>query len=153
MTSKYQLLPLWIWLAMAVLTSFLGTPPDPWSMLMALAYGLLSFGIGAMLGSSLHVLLQILLLAVWVTITCLPIIWGGDRHIMLSFAATCYGLASIAMGIWACCCFRSGRLRILSGFCIGYAMGLIFFDPLGPIVGAVLGALLAKRFLPLADRG
>ena len=60
-TTFGELVPLWTWLTVAVLTAVFGTPADPICMLWALAYGLLSFCVGAVVGSRWHILLRIVL--------------------------------------------------------------------------------------------
>ena len=145
-----QLLPLWIWLAIAVLTSFLGTPADPISLLIALAYGLVSFCVGAMLGSSLNMIVRVLPVIFWAIPAIFLAISSGGFYFFVG--AVCCGLASIMIGFWSCRRIQRGRLRILAWFCAGYILGSIV-GALGTVAGAVLGAILAKRSLPRPDGG
>ena len=147
-TRGHRLFPLWIWLGIAVVASWLGTPADPQSMFIALAYGLVSFCAGAILGSSLNIIVRV----VPVIIVVVPVIYfvlpdGGYYAVV----ALCYVLACIPLGFWACRIIGSGRLRIISCFCAGYVLGTIAVPLLGTVVGAALGAILAKRSLPRAD--
>ena len=143
-----DLLPLWIWLGIAVIASFVGTPADPVSMLIDLAYGLISFLVGAVLGSSLHIVLR-----------CIPaLLWCGVRLTLLqtplateftAYYATVhvsYMATSIAFGYWASRRLGTGRFRILLWFSIGYALGSVVCV-IGTVAGAVTGAFLARRSL------
>jgi hypothetical protein len=120
-------------------------------MLIALAYGLVCFGVGSILGSSLHVLLRVLPLVLWVV----PAIWfppfGGERYYpFYSALSAFYALVSIGIGAWACRSIQHGRLRILSSFCGGYVLGSIV-GILGTVVGAVVATIVAKRCLRMPD--
>ncbi len=143
-----DLLPIWIWLGIAVIASFVGTPADPVSLLIALAYGLISFLVGAVLGSSLHIVLR-----------CIPaLLWCG-AHLALrqtplaaeftAYYATVhvsYITSSIAFGYWASRRLGTARFRILLWFSIGYALGSVVCV-IGTVAGAVTGAFLARRSL------
>jgi MFS family permease len=139
----HPLIPLWGWLAIAVATSFFGTPADPVSMLIALAYGLISFCVGAALASSLHIVVRVLPLIVCATTFCLAIATDGPYR---GVVAACYAAVSIGMGFWAYRGINNGRKRILSCFGAGYVVGSLL-GPFGTIAGAVLGTLLAKGSL------
>lgn len=143
-----QLFPLWIWLGVAVLASLLGTPPDPMSMIMALAYGLVSFWVGAILGSSLTASVRIIPAVLW----CVPAIALTLLNSLYFFMVVwlCYLLVSIIIGFWAWRRISNGRLRIILYFSVGYVLGSVV-GALGTVAGAVLGALLAKRSLAKPD--
>jgi hypothetical protein len=145
--SKNHLRPLWIWLAAGTLMPFFGTPADPVSMLIAMAYGLVSFCIGCVLGSSASVWLRGLCLVLWL---------APSGSIGLGFSSfflgdmLLFGLASSAMGVWACRSLEARRLRILASFAAGFIAGS-FAGLIGTVGGAVLATLLANRSLPRSD--
>lgn len=140
-----QLLPLWLWLAVAVVVSFLGTPADPASMVIALAYGLVSFCVGAVLGSSANLFVRVIPSVLWIIPTIALVLLTADPYFILS--ALCYLIVSIVFGFWASRRIKRGRLRIILGFAAGYILGLIDGGQ-WTVVGAVLGTLLAERSLP-----
>ncbi|MGM0488294.1 MAG: hypothetical protein ACQESR_16215 [Planctomycetota bacterium] len=143
-----QLFPLWIWLGVAVLASFFGTPPDPISMIIALAYGLISFWVGAILGSSLKMSVRIIPAVLW----CIPAIALALLNSLYFFLVVwlCYLMVSIIIGFWASRRINNGRLRIILYFSAGYVLGSVV-GALGTVAGAVLGALLAKSSLAKPD--
>jgi MFS family permease len=148
--STNRLLPLWIWLAFAAVTSFFGTPADPISMLAALAYGLISFVVGAVLGSSLPVFLRVLPallwagLGLWLALSVSePVYVAG--HIL-------YASVSIVIGAWTSRFIQRGRVRILAFFCTGYVLGSIV-GIVGTVAGAVVATILAIRSLQQRDLG
>ena len=69
-------------------------------MLIALAYGLISFVVGAMLGSSLKMTVRILPVTVWIVPTVFLAFSSGGAYFVVG--TLCYGLASTAIGFWAC---------------------------------------------------
>ncbi len=136
------LCPLWIWLAIAALASVFGTPADPYSMLFALAYGLVCFWIGVVLASAAYFVLRILPLVLFVAAAIWGLaVTGGDLALDVMLW---YGAMSIACGAWAFRAIHHVPWRILAGFSFGYALGIIG-GPAGVIVGAVFGAELARR--------
>ena len=147
-TSTNELIPLWIWLAIAVVTSFFATPADPISMLIALAFGLVCFCVGAVLGSSLHVVFRLLPLVLWIApASWLAFSFGGPYF---AIGAAVYGLSSVGIGVWTYRRIQHGRLRIISCFCIGYVLGS-FVGALGTAAGAVIAVILARRSLRMLD--
>jgi len=147
--GELRLLPLWVWLGFSVIGAFFGSPADPTSMLLALAYALLYFCVGAIAGSSLHSIIRALPVALsLVPLVTLAFLGAAEALFAAIFtiAMLCYGLVNIAFGFWACRSLGYGRFRILSCFCAGYALGSVACG-LGTILGAVLGAVLAKRSL------
>lgn len=140
--SSTRLHPLWIWLAIAAATSFFGTPADPISMLIALAFGLGCFCTGAMLGSSMPMVLRVFPFIAW----SVPAVWlaGSLGHPYFIAGAVFYAAASVGIGYWTCGTIRVGRVRILVSFCAGYVLGSIF-GILGTVGGAVLATMLAQR--------
>ena len=147
-TSTGELRPLWIWLGIAAVTSFFGTPADPISMLIALAFGLVCFCVGAILGSSLNLILRTLPLFLWIApASWLALSFGGSYF---AVGAAVYGLASIGIGVWACRRIQRGRLRIFSCFFAGYVLGS-FVGAIGTVAGAVIAANLARRSLRMPD--
>ena len=134
--------PLWGWLVVAVLAGYFGTPADPVSMLIALAYGLASFCVGCVLGSLLDLRLRVLILILW-------LVPGAFVGVILSGVffigdMACFALLSIGMGFWACQALRYGRLRILAAFCVGFVIGS-FAGLIGTVFGAVTATMLANR--------
>lgn len=152
------LLPLWIWVVMAVVISYLGMPGDPLTHLLALAYSLVSFCTGAMYASSLRRFARMLPLAAWVLLMVLLACWllSLGRVHYSAWMLLCCATVSIGMGFWACRRIKTGRLRTLSGFCAGYAAGALcgawgFGPALGTAATALLGGLLAHRTLPASN--
>lgn len=142
-----RLHPLWIWLGIAVVTSFFGTPADPISTLIALAYGLGCFCFGAILGSSIPAVLRVLPLIVWaVPAACLAMFFGHPYFIA---GAIVYAAVSVAIGFWTCRSIHAGRLRLLASFCAGYVVGTTV-GILGTIGGAVVATMLARRSLRMS---
>jgi hypothetical protein len=115
-----------------------------------LAYGLISFSVGAILGSSLNTIARVIPAILWI-IPAIPLalLNAGPYFIIGSF---CYLVVSIAIGFWASRRIGNGRLRIILYFVVGYVLGSVV-GPIGTIAGAVLGAVLAKRSLPTPNRG
>ena len=140
--------PLWTWLAIAAIVSFLCTPADLLSQLVALAYGLSFFCIGSILASSLHIILRMLPLVLWVPLAGWLVLepFGQIMHTFLVIGAVFYAVISVACGFWAHRTIQNGRLRILASFYIGYVLGS-FFGILGTVAGAALATLLANRSL------
>jgi hypothetical protein len=139
-TTFGELLPLWVWLAIAVPAAFFGSPADPIAMLLALAHGLLSFCFGTVIGSRSHILLRLLVLMLS------SVMAFALAPLVVFSAGVCYGVFSVAAGVWAWRHIRHGRLRILVCFVVGFVIGSLI-GPLGTSAGAVVGALLAKRSL------
>jgi len=140
--STVELLPLWIWLGVAVAVSFFCAPADPVTELLALAFGLVCFGLGCVVGSFWHPMLRLLALVLWGA----AVGWlflSADGLYFVS-GAVLYSLVSMAAGAWAFRSIEHGRSRILTSFCGGYVIGS-FAGILGTLAGAVLGALLAER--------
>ncbi len=117
-------------------------------MLIDLAYGLISFLVGAFLGSSFHIVLR-----------CIPaLLWCGAHLALLqtplateftAYYATVhvsYITTSIAFGYWASRRLGTGRFRILLWFSVGYTLGSVACV-IGTVAGAVTGAVLARRSL------
>lgn len=145
-----QLIPLWIWLGVAVAISVLGTPADPISMLLALAYGLISFWVGAILSSPLNVIVRVIPGIIWIIPAIALAVMNVASYFMV--VGLCYLVVSIVMGFWAWRRIRNRRLRIALCFSAGYVLGSVV-GPLGTVAGAVIGAILAKRSLPKPDGG
>lgn len=145
------MLPLWVWLAFAILASFFGSPADPISMLLALAYGLLSFCFGTVVGSRWHILLRLLLLMLWgvVSFAFAPLLIFGSTFVL---PGVYYGALSVALGVWAWRHIRTGRLRVLVCFVVGFVIGFPI-GPFGTAAGAVVGVILARRCLGERGRG
>jgi len=143
-SSNGELLPLWIWLAIAVIMSTCATPADPASMFIALAYGLVCLCVGAVLGSSLHLAPRALPLILWIVPAAWLALSFGNHY--FAIGAAIYGAVSIWIGACACWRIQYGRLRILTCFCAGYVLGSVL-GILGTVGGAVLAALLARRSL------
>jgi hypothetical protein len=151
--TSIELLPLWIWLAVAVLTAWIATPADPLSLILSLAYGLICFWAGIVLGSRINLVLRLLPLSLW----CAFEIWSlvsispdADHpgwQIFFLVVSVCYGSFSIAFGAWSFRSIQYGRLRILAIFSLGYILGTLF-GPLGTVVGAVLSTIFARRSFP-----
>jgi MFS family permease len=131
-----ELHPLWIWLAIMVLTTFLGTPADPISKPLALAYGLLCFWVGYILGSRTRLILRLLPLVLCIAAAAWLTSLTVHYHIAIS---ACYGLMSIGIGMWANRRIQRGQLRIVACFSAGYAIGSLV-GPLGTVLGAAVGA-------------
>lgn len=149
-SRERQLLPLWIWLAIAVVASFLGTPADPTSLLVALANGLISFSVGVILGLPINMMIRLIPAVLWTfPAIALALVNGGSFFIIV---ALCYVVASIAIGFWASRRIINGRFWIILCFAAGYVLGSAV-GILGTVTGAVLGAILAKRSLPKPNGG
>jgi hypothetical protein len=136
-----ELLPLWTWLFVVVLTSILGTPADPISMLIPLIFGLISFWVGAILGSKVHLIVRLLPLIPWIAVAAWFARGGFD---LFTIIVQCLGVISIVMGAWSSRRIRRGRFRIIGSFSVGYVLGTIA-GPLGTAVGAVTATVLARR--------
>jgi hypothetical protein len=134
--AENRLAPLWSWLAVAIIASFFGTPADPVSMYIALAYGLLAFVVGCVLGSRLHLIVRGLALTLWLV----PGIFVGLGGVWFIGDMGCYGLLSLGMGIWAVRSIPYQCPRIISSFCLGYVVG-----SLAGIYGILAGAIIAVR--------
>ncbi len=147
---KCQLLPLWIWLGIAVLTSFLAVPADLISILIALAYGLVSFWVGAILGSSLSRGARVASSLLWCILATALTLWNVPSYSVV--VSLCYLMASIALGFWASHRISNGRFRIILCFSVGYLLGSVV-GVLGTIAGAALGVILAKSSLSNSDGG
>ncbi len=145
-----QLLPLWIWLGIAVGVSFFCTPADPVTVLLALAFGLICFGLGCVVSSFWHPMLRLLTLVLWGA-TVVWLFLSADGLYFVSGVAL-YSLVSLVAGVWAYRAIQHGRIRILASFCGGYVIGS-FAGILGTVAGAILGALLAKCSLPPTKTG
>lgn len=145
-----QMLVLWIWLGVAVAISFLGTPADPVSMLIALAYGLISFWVGAILGSSLNMIARVISAVIWI-IPAVVFALAGVASYFLTVGIG-YLVISIVMGFWTWRRINNGRLRIILFFSAGYVLGSVLGPP-GTVGGAVLGGILAKKSLAKTDGG
>jgi len=145
--ADHQMLVLWSWLGVAVAISFLATPADPVSMLIALAYGLMSFWVGAILGSSLNVFARVIPAVIWI-IPAVFFALGMASYFLAVWIA--YPIISIVMGFWAWRRISNGRLRVILLFSAGYVLGSLF-GPLGTVGGAVLGGILAKKSLGRND--
>lgn len=136
---------LWVWLILAVSVSLWGSPADPISIWLALAFGLLAFGVGAVQAASLPRVVRLVFLIAWLIAVGGLSIWGGVSATMVG--AWIYGLGSIGLGWTASARLSEGRTRIVFAFCAGYVFGSIL-GPLGTIAGAITGALLARGTLP-----
>ena len=132
-----RLRPLWIWLGVAVAVSFLGTPADPITMLIALAFGLTCFIIGCAASSVSHLFLRALLIIGALLVGIKLVELWKDWPV-----ASVYAFASMGFGYWACRSIESGKLRIITAFCGGYVFGSIL-GMVGTVGGAVAGAILA----------
>jgi hypothetical protein len=118
-------------------------------MLLALAYGLLCFWVGIVLGSRIHIVLRFLPLALFIAGAMWAVaVANWDFHLAVLLG---YGVVSIASGAWAFRTIQRGRLRILAGFSTGYALGTIAGAE-GTILGAVLGTWLVQRFVSKRQR-
>ena len=147
--ASQQLTLLWIWLAIAVVASFLGTPADPLSMFVALGYGLISFCLGAVCGLRGRIVLRGMSLILWIVIAiAYCFLYRG--HFFLFVVSSLYGIISFAFGFWVCRRIQYGRLRILLSFSTGYLIGSML-GPLGTVAGAAVGAILAKRSLKMSE--
>jgi hypothetical protein len=138
--------PLWIWLAVAIAASFLGTPADPVSMYIALAYGLLAFIVGCVLTSRLHISVRVVALTFWL----IPGVRIGLGGVWFIGDMGCYGLMSLGMGVWAARSIPHRRQRILSLFCLGYAIGSLA-GIYGILAGAAIAVRLATRSSPAKE--
>lgn len=137
---------LWVWVILAVSASLIVSPADPISIWLALAFGLLAFGVGAVQAASLPRAVRLVPLIAWlIGAGALTTIWGGMGGTMVGIGI--YGLGSIGLGWCASARLSEGRTRIVLAFCAGYVFGSIL-GPLGTIAGAITGALLARGTLP-----
>jgi hypothetical protein len=127
-------MPLWIWLGMSVVTGFFGTPADPVSVLTFLSIGLVYFWAGAILASSLNIVIRVLP-AILCIVAAIPFVGVGFHGVVL----LSYCAGSMLFGFWASRSIDTGRFRIIACFSAGYVLGCVF--------GAVLGAILAKGSL------
>jgi len=135
--------PLWVWLVIALVTSWFGTPADPYSMLVALAYGLVCFWVGVVLAAGRCLVLRIMPLVLFVAAAVSLLIaagWDFNLGVML-----CYGVVSIVCGAWGYRVIHDRPLRILPGFSVGFALGRVAAPP-GPVLSALLGIWLARLF-------
>ncbi len=134
--------PLWIWLVIAAVTSVLGTPADPYSMLVALAYGLVCFWVGVVLATGSWLVLRIVPLVLFVAAALwVATVAEWDLHLGVIFL---YGVVSIACGVWCYLTIHDRPLCTLTGFSLGYGLGIIAGPP-GSILSASLGVWLARR--------
>ncbi|QDU54689.1 hypothetical protein [Aeoliella mucimassa] len=141
--STKAMMPMRLWLLVAVVGSLLGSPADPLSMLLAMASGLALFCGGVIAGSRLPLVLRGVAIVASVLLWATMIPWTGDYALMYAGINTAYAIASLAMGCWTA---RSEGYRpaILIGFSLGFLLGSLF-GPLGMAGGAVLGAYLGSR--------
>jgi len=150
LSPKPELLPLWIWLGIAIAISVLGTPPDPWSMLMALACGLASFWGGVFFGAPLTGLGRIVpVLLLCAASVALALSNVASQSVVVGLA---YLLFSIAGGFWASRRLVVGRFRVLAWFSVGYLLGSLV-GAWGTAAGAVAGTLLAAGTLSISKDG
>ncbi len=134
--------PLWVWLVIAGVASIAGTPADPYSMLVGLAYGLICFWVGIVLATEVWLVLRIVPLVLFVAAAVSLVIvaeWDFNLGVML-----CYGVVSIAYGVRCYRAIRDRPLCTLTGFSLGYVLGIVAGPP-GSIFGALLGVWLARR--------
>lgn len=143
-----DLLPLWIWLGIAIFASFVGTPADPVSMLIDLAYGLISLWVGAVLGSSLPVALRCLPALLWcgVHVALLRTPLASEFPVYFAFVHVSYLTTSVVLGYLTSRRIGTGTFRVLMWFSVGYALGSVACV-IGTVAGAVVGAVLARRSL------
>ena len=147
---EQSLLPLWSWLTVSALTPFLAVPADPVSILITMEYGLASFCAGAVHGSSLSVGLRGGALGGWLLFTTTWVFQNRFHLSYLVLGVVAYGAFSVGMGKWASREIKIGRCRIISCFCVGYALGILL-GAFGAIGGAGLGAVLARLSLRASD--
>jgi hypothetical protein len=140
----YELVPLWIWLGIVVAISLLGTPADPISMLLAMAYGLATFLMGAVIGSSLNITIRILFAVLWVVPVVPLTFFSTGSH--ADVGLLCYSVAGLVFGFWTCRRIERGCFRVMVYLSVGYVLGSVF-GLLGTVAGAALGAILARRSL------
>jgi len=139
--SSHQLLPLWIWLGVAVAISFVGTPADPYSMMMALVYGLISFWVGIALGAPLNTIARVTIAITWGIPALALAFVGAPSHLIAVNIG--YLVLSIIFGFCVWRRIEHGRLRILLWFSAGYLLGMPIIG-VGPVLGAVVGVVLAN---------
>lgn len=165
-----DLLPLWIWLAGAIFMGLVSAPYDPISVLLVLAFGLVSLSVGALLASNISGIPRLWVLILWLPLILFsmsPAIFSSTGHhlpwvvrIGWVIETASYGAGSVGVGYWACRRIQFGRLRIFLWFCLGCAGGTFAgMDILGPKLGllgtaggTVLAALLARRSLRLPEK-
>ncbi len=145
-----QLLPLWLWLGIAVGVSFFCTPADPVTVLLALAFGMICFGLGCVVGSHGHPVLRLFPLVLWGAVVVWLVL--SDWGTYFVSVAVLYSLVSMVAAAWAFRSIEHGRIRILTSFCGGYVIGS-FVGVLGTVAGAILGAFLAERSVRPITRG
>ena len=145
-----HLLPLWIWLGIAVGVSFFCTPADPVTELLALALGMICFGLGCVVGSHWHPMLRFFPLVLWGAIVIWLLI--SDWGLYFVCGVVLYAFVSMVAGAWAFRSIEQGHIRILTSFCGGYVIGS-FVGVLGTVAGGILGALLAERSVRPTTRG
>lgn len=101
--------------------------------------------LGCFVGSSWHPVLRALPLVLWgLIVVCLFLSADG---LYLATGVALYSLVSLVAGAWAYRSIQQERIRILASFCGGYLIGS-FAGILGTVAGAILGALLAKWYVP-----
>ena len=138
-----DLRPLWIWLAISAAIALLGTPADPISQLVALAYGLAFFCGGSILASRLPIVIRVVPLLLWLA----PAGWLASSfgHVNVIIGAMIYALVSIVMGHRAHRSIHYRRGQILGAFYCGYVVGSLA-GILGTIGGAVLMTLITRHY-------
>ena len=108
--------------------------------------GLFTFWIGALAGSTMHVVVRGAAIVAWLVLT----VFMGQANLpsYLPVVSAAYFAVSIAMGAWAVRSLGRGRFRILTWFSLGYLVGSVAFKVQGLVVAARRwGASLARRSL------
>ena len=137
----HELIPLWVWLGVAVVASVVFTPSDPISMLFILLPSLILLWVGLGLVTAKSRIVQVPLLLLVIAPLILLAMYVG---IFNTWTAAWYVAINTSLATFAAWRLGDRRWKVITYFTIGYLLGSLLLAT-GTIAGAIVATLMAVR--------